>query len=638
MNFSRPAAVRTRQLLLLVLLPLCLSFLNHSAAEAAGWVQSPASRNDANSLHDVNLTGFVDSPNQTITFTVVDQNSGNPVALVATATSEPAGMSYATSSGSAYTLYAWHLHAGVLEAKYWAPQFQNPPAGSPVPNLATSQGRLEIAASGGGTQLSTFSHAALELFLASSADPRTAAAMYADGTSTVLFAQDGVGSGRETSWVNVQGMVSTPPPPPSPPYLQVAWSVGSYSVEGGAKKIYALVCSPSSGGPYPVVIFNHGGLFTFNGGNVSGMVTSAGWTSGPAGEPDGLGQCIDWAKRGWVFATSSYRGESIKITSSSTDFAGNTWTSGGYPELCLGEVTDVLALTDLIVNRASSISVGSPGAQVPLNVNKKKVLMYGYSHGGCVTYRAVEQGAPVTAFAVIEGFTDFILGYLNGLDYLTFGPAHEAYQGAALAAAQGSFAFTPTGVYYPDTNGVMGYNWRSAHYFASRGDLSIQKFKTMPILIFHGDVDFYVNPNLPSSANPVYLNEATELAADINAASIFVGPTGSSPPASEPCMSGPVGAPIPDGLAGPTGSCPVAFMPMDTGDGCMTFSATALPFNPGCVGLPLPLTPLQPHYLVVYDKMDHVNGGLAIKNTFSGFVLTNFGAPPGCNGLEIQCN
>jgi hypothetical protein len=493
MNHSRPATVRTRQLLLPALLPLCLSFLNHSEAEGAGWIQSPASRNDANSLHDVTLTGFVDSPNQTITFTIVDQDSGNPVALVPTANSAATGTSYQTSSGSAYTLYAWTLHAGALAANYWAPHFQNLPAGSPVPNLATSQGRLEIVASAGGTQLSTFSHAALELFLASSKDPKTAAAMYADGTSTVLFAQNGVGFGHETPWVNVQGMTSTPPRPPSPPYLPVAWSVGSYSVEGGTKNIYALICSPSSGGPYPVAIYNHGGLFSFNGGNVSGVVTSTGWTGAPTGEPDGLGQCIDWAKRGWIFATSSYRGESIKITSSSTDFAGNTWTSGGYPELCLGEVTDVLALTDLVVNHASSISVGGPGALVPLNVNAKKVLMYGYSHGGCVTYRAVEQGAPVTAFAVIEGFTDFILGYLNGLDYLTFGPAHQSYQTAALAAAQGSFAFTPTGVYYPDTNGVMGYNWRSAHYFASRGDLSIQKFKTMPILIFHGDVDTFTS-------------------------------------------------------------------------------------------------------------------------------------------------
>ena len=79
----------------------------------------------------------------------------------------------------------------------------------------------------------------------------------------------------------------------------------------------------------------------------------------------------------------------------------------------MGEVTDVMALTDLLVYHASAITVGSASEKVPINVNGK-VLMYGYSHGGCITYRAVEQGAPVTAFSVIEGFTDLRLTYLTG--------------------------------------------------------------------------------------------------------------------------------------------------------------------------------------------------------------------------------
>ena len=47
----------------------------------------------------------------------------------------------------------------------------------------------------------------------------------------------------------------------------------------------------------------------------------------PTPIPDSLGQCLDWAKRGWVFATSSYRGESVNITSSSPEFPSSTWTS-----------------------------------------------------------------------------------------------------------------------------------------------------------------------------------------------------------------------------------------------------------------------------------------------------------------------
>ena len=54
----------------------------------------------------------------------------------------------------------------------------------------------------------------------------------------------------------------------------------------------------------------------------------------------------------------------------------------------------------------------------------------------------------------------------------------------------------------------MGYNWRSAHYFASRGDLSIQKFKAMPILILHGNID---------AGNPVPLEQPAEISADIQA-------------------------------------------------------------------------------------------------------------------------
>jgi hypothetical protein len=418
----------------------------------------------------------------------------------------------------------------------------------------------------------------------------------------------------------------------------VAWSVGSYSVENGTKKIYALICSPSAGGPFPVVIYNHGGLGANNGGNINGAIDSGGQPQPvtPTNLPNSLAQCIDWAKRGWVFATSSYRGESIIISSATKNLPHGTWVSDGQPELCLGEVTDVMALTDLVVNHASSISVGNVGAPVPLKTNGK-VLMYGYSHGGCVTYRAVEQGAPVTAFAVIEGFTDFLLTYLNAVHYQMFiNPAHLSYQAAAFVAAADSVDPTPLngGIYYPDATGVMGYNWRSPHYFAARGDLSIDKFKTMPMLIFHGDVDYYTNPLLPAGSNPVYLDQATEMANRIGAASMFVGPMGSSPPASEPCMTGPVGAPLPNGLTQPTGSCAITFVPMDTGDSCLTMTPGTPPFSPGCAKIPLLMTPPHTRYLAVYNKMDHINGGLAIKNTFDGFVTTNFSLPTGCNGLE----
>jgi hypothetical protein len=260
------------------------------------------------------------------------------------------------------------------------------------------------------------------------------------------------------------------------------------------------------------------------------------------------------------------------------------------------------------------------------NVNGK-LFMYGYSHGGCITWRAVEQGAPVTAVSVIEGFTDLRLTYLTARSY---GALPDLAAAASGALQPGSV--TP---YQPNAAGVMGYNWRSAHYFASRGDLGIQKFKAMPILIVQGDID----AGDAAGINPVPLSQPALIANDIGATNIFVAPTGVAAPTSEPCIAGPAGAPLPAALAAPNASCPIGFVLMDTGDGCVT---NGLPFPTLCAVLPLPLAPPagqppQQHYLVVYHNMNHVNGGLAIKYTFNGFAEHNFDRQPGCDGLVPGC-
>lgn len=587
-----------------------VAFLAVAYLPLAACVTSPLSRTNGESSNAVTLKGYTLSPGQAITIQAVDQNTAN-LNTLGTVTAAASGTSYKTSSGTSYTLYPWSFDAGVVPANFWSPQ-------SIVADLATSQGHLEIFASAGNNNFDTFSEAAAQSALASGEDPATAGNQYSDGKSTVLFDQSGVGSGPETSWVTVQGMISNSH---SAYYSAVAWSVGYYTVEGG-KKIYGLICAPTTGGPYPIVIYNHGGTDNTNGGNITGVVTAAGWTTQPVNAPDGLGQCLDWAKRGWVFATSAYRGESVKVTSSSPEFPSATWTSDGSVEFCMGEVTDVMALTDLLVNHASAITIGSASQKVPINVNGK-VLMYGYSHGGCITYRAVEQGAPVTAFSVIEGFTDLRLTYLTGR---SAGLSPEQ-------AAIGSGAFQPgVSFYLPDATGVMGYNWRSAHYFASRGDLNIQKFKTMPILILHGDVD---------SGNPVPLDQPAEISADIAATNIFIGPIGISPPSSLPCIDGPAGAALPPSLTAPNKSCPISFTLMNTADPCVNGSTPPLELGL-CKVLLLPLMPppgqpQQLHYLVVYHNMNHTNGGLAIKETFNRFAEQNFDRQPGCDGLQINC-
>ena len=575
-------------------------------------VAAPYSRTDSESSAPVSLQGYTVFPGQRITIQAVDQNTSNLVTR-GTAISATSGFPAQTLGGTNYSIYPWSFDAGVLPANFWSPQ-------SIVADLATSQGHLELFASVDGNNFYTFSPAAWNSVVLSGEDPVTAGVQYSDGKSTVLFDQSGVGSSHGSLWVTVQGMISDSH---SPYYSPVAWSVGYYTVEGG-KKIYGLICAPTTGGPYPVVIYNHGGTDNTNGGSITGVVTASGWTAQPPGAPDGLGQCLDWAKRGWVFATSSYRGEAVTITSSSPEFPSSTWTSDGSVEFCMGEVTDVMALTDLLVYHASAITVGSASEKVPINVNGK-VLMYGYSHGGCITYRAVEQGAPVTAFSVIEGFTDLRLTYLTGRN------AGLTPEVAAIVSG----AFQPgVSFYLPDASGVMGYNWRSAHYFAARGDLSIQKFDTMPILILHGDID---------TGNPVPLDQAAAISADIGATNIFVGPTGVSPPSSQPCIDGPVGAPLPPTLTAPNKSCPISFTLMNTGDLCVNGSTPPLEFGL-CKVLLLPLAPTPPpgqpqqlHYLVVYHNMNHTNGGLAIKETFNRFAEQNFDRQPGCDGLQINC-
>ena len=120
------------------------------------------------------------------------------------------------------------------------------------------------------------------------------------------------------------------------------------------------VCRPTGAGVAPVVIVNHGG---FEG-------ITDGWNAGA---------CRDLARdHGYVVAQSAYRGEDA---------------SEGAVEVCLGEVDDVLALTRIVL--------AQPYA------DPTRVLMYGASHGGCITLRAIERGAPVQSALALVPPTDF---------------------------------------------------------------------------------------------------------------------------------------------------------------------------------------------------------------------------------------
>ena len=124
-----------------------------------------------------------------VTIQAVDQNTGQLVGL-GTATSATSATPYTAPGGVSYKLYQWSFGAGVLPANLWAPQ-------TIVPDLSTGQGHLEIFASAGGQKLYTFSQAARDSWLASGKDLVASTPQYSDGTSTVLFDQDGVAAVRE---------------------------------------------------------------------------------------------------------------------------------------------------------------------------------------------------------------------------------------------------------------------------------------------------------------------------------------------------------------------------------------------------------------------------------------------------------
>lgn len=122
------------------------------------------------------------------------------------------------------------------------------------------------------------------------------------------------------------------------------------------------VCRPKGDGPHPVLIWNHGGYAGLDDWN----------------KADGF--CALAARSGWVLAESSYRGED---------------GSDGRIEICQGEVDDVLAMLEVVRGQEY--------------VDRQRVAMVGVSHGGCITARAVQRGAPVQVGVDIAGPSDWAL-------------------------------------------------------------------------------------------------------------------------------------------------------------------------------------------------------------------------------------
>jgi hypothetical protein len=167
--------------------------------------------------------------------------------------------------------------------------------------------------------------------------------------------------------------------------VTVAWQVGNYM--SGNLRIFGLLCSPTSlSGPHPVAILNHGLATVFIGiVPVFPAIEKSGWTG-----------CTSMAAAGWFTAISTYRGEIIgsAVGGGLPAPYQNWWgLSDGALELCLGEVDDVLALLAAVKT-------------LP-NADPSHIMMWGHSHGSCITERAIERGAQVQIAVSLDGPTDF---------------------------------------------------------------------------------------------------------------------------------------------------------------------------------------------------------------------------------------
>lgn len=205
------------------------------------------------------------------------------------------------------------------------------------------------------------------------------------------------------------------------------------SYRSGALRIFGQVCRPASAGPHPVMVMNHGGF------------------EGLGGEWNG-GTCRGLAEQfGYVVVQSSYRGED---------------GSDGRIEICLGEVDDVLAMLD--------VALQQPYA------DRRRVVMWGGSHGGCITTRAFQRGAPVHAAVDVFGPGDLAATFAFWQAQIAAGSRYaNVYQDLVDVTARAAGG-TPAQV-------PAAYAARSPARFAA--DLAR---RPEPFLIVHGVADLLV--------------------------------------------------------------------------------------------------------------------------------------------------
>jgi len=399
--------------------------------------------------------------------------------------SVPRSTPVSTSLG---TLYRWTAVLSLSPAaypQYWVPPIPQPttgrqPNGAGLLNPATGEGRLELSIQepaidlvSRSRELGTFSQAGQTCFRTAteqSADLALAGESCADGAALVLFDNggddgvDNVAAQPARTWTTRAGPYDSPTVNPT-----ATWEVGQYSTIDDVD-VYAFMCRPVGQGravdttrSYPLQIYNHGGF-----GGINGTVNA----DGNDDFADELGLCLNAAKQGWIGAASSYRGEGVTVQDTTGSGHGYSSPAGdhegsGTVEYCLGEVTDVQALLSYLIGLGRSFPTGLATSTWKPAVTPDEVLMWGWSHGGCVTQRAVQQGAAVNAAVTFAAITDDATYYnacrdyaLGSLSSCLWSEGFDATEWAGMHGATGR-----------NTQGElpMAYDWRSPSWFESLG-------------------------------------------------------------------------------------------------------------------------------------------------------------------------
>lgn len=457
---------------------------------AAGCMWSPATGTQQESTQSLGLTGLAFGANETVSIRARHWDNDSRPQLISVQSSNTA--EYEDSN---YFAWSTNLSAAVLApSRYWKPTFLGPLAGSGLGGAFLGMGRLELSGIQRDTPLHTFTKAqqdCVNAALAAGQSVEDAGDDCSDYTTLVRFDVTGYAttiSGNLSVFAERNFIPAATVDGSSPVRVQLV----SFASPGAGSTVYGLVCSPPDIYEHPLMFYNHGGAL--------GTTTAEAM------------MCVNAARRGWTFAMTSYRGEPLRIPEDwqmrygidppvTQPLVPLSLLSSGRVEMSLGEVMDVHWMLKLLQD--THPSVGS------------RTFMWGGSHGGGITLRALQSGANVNAAVALApagNWANIVRECKarhdacpqcppgSGVPCASCLPPTDAcynvVRGVAVADASHAPVYQIVGGQPPlpgsGVNNILrSYDWRSPNFFAQ--DLAYRRDVTL--LVQHGVADNIVNVN-----------------------------------------------------------------------------------------------------------------------------------------------